>query len=274
MISLKKPLFIQNINTSTVFTIIVWLLIAWVLARPLKGIGEYTYSVIGSLVNSTFEEISQSKLQARELIQSREHVKEQSKKIELLEIKIKSLEDGIKERENLKNLLDLKKSIAYHSLASKVIGRTTDNWHKQIILDKGSNFQIMAGDSVLSKNGVIGQIVEVNKNTSIVQLISDPSYKIGCKVSPGNILGILSGKTNSTGLLEFIPVGTKIMAGDLVVTSGIANNDLFPAYPGGHPLGKVIKVSKRKSKQSDLYIEVKLSEDLNSLSNVLVFSPK
>ena len=49
---------------------------------------------------------------------------------------------------------------------------------------------------------------------------------------------------------------------------------LSPSYPPGHPVGRISKISKKKSKASDLYIEVKLSENLNSISDVLVFSPE
>lgn len=270
---LKKPLLIQNINPRTVFTIIVWLSIAWIFARPLKGTGELIYRIVGAAANNTFQGLLQSKTIADELIKSNVIANEQSKTISLLKIKINSLEDQLKEAKNLKSILSIKKQIRYKTTATKVIGRSPDNWHKQIILDKGENYLIMTGDSVLTKNGVVGQIVDVDKNTSVVQLISDPSFKLGCKVLKKNIIGILSGKTNSIGILEFIPAGTDITAGDVIVASGIRASDLPPSYPSGHPVGKVIKVSKKKSKASDLYIEVKLSENLNTLNNVLVFSP-
>ena len=266
-------IFSQNINPRAVFTIIIWLSIAWIFARPLKGTGEFIYKFTGSFTNNIFQELLQSKTTASELINSKTLANEQSKTISLLKIKVTSLEDQIQETKNIKSILDLNRHLSYKTIATKVIGRSPDNWHKQIILNKGANHMIMAGDSVLSKNGVIGQIVDVDKDTSTVQLISDPSFKLGCKVLKKNIIGILSGKTNSIGLLEFIPVGTDIKAGDVVVASGIRASDLPPTYPSGHPIGKVIKVSKKKSKASDLYIEVKLSENLNTLNNVLVFSP-
>lgn len=270
---IKKPLFVQSINPRTVLTIIIWLTIAWILARPLKGIGEHTYLFLGSITNNTLKSFLQSKSDLGELFKAKKIIKEQFNTISLLKIKINYLENQLKETENLKNLLNVRKQVSYRTITTSVIGRSADNWHKQIILDKGENYKIMPGDSVLSKRGIIGQIVEVNKNTSLVQLISDPSYKLGCKIVKKNTLGILSASTNTIGLLEFIPIGTDIMIGDIVVTSGIGTGDLPPTYPSGHIVGKITKVSRKKSKASDLYIEVKLSEDLNSLSDVLVFSP-
>ncbi|MBI3591845.1 MAG: rod shape-determining protein MreC [Candidatus Melainabacteria bacterium] len=271
--SFKKPLFIQNINPKAVFTIVIWLIVAWVLSRPLHGIGQHIYELLGTLTSSTFQNISKTKSNAEDLLKSKVLVSKQAKTISLLKIKMNYLENQIKETENLKGLLNLKRSLSYKTVCTNVIGRSADNWHKQIILDKGKEYNIMLGDSVLSAKGIIGQVVDVDKNISIVQLISDPSYKLGCKIAKKNILGILTGKTNSISIIQFIPVGSNVKTGDLVITSGIATGGLQPTYPTNHPIGKVSKVSKKKSKTSDLYIEVKLSEDLNSLSDVLVFSP-
>ena len=74
----------------------------------------------------------------------------------------------------------------------RIIGRSADNWHKQVIIDKGLNENIMIGDSVLSNRGIVGQIVEANKQTSTIQLISDPSFKLGCKIVDKDLIGIVS----------------------------------------------------------------------------------
>lgn len=269
----KKPILLVGINPRTIFTIIIILTVAWILSKPLKVVGESTYSFLGSRTNYIFHLISNTKEKIQELITTSNSRKEQIKNISFLKMKVNLLESELKEVNSLKNLLKLQKEINYKTVACNLIGRTPDNWHKQIIINKGGNYKIMVGDSVLTYKGIVGQIVEVSENTSIVQLVSDPSYRVGCKVLRNNILGILSGKTNDIGLLEFIPVDSKIMTGDIVVTSGLQSKDLLPAYPKAHPIGKVIKVSKKKKKASDLYIEVKLFEDLTTLSNVIVFSP-
>ncbi len=269
----KKPLFVQNIKPKTIFTIFLWLMIAWVLSKPLQEIGKTIYGSLGLLANNTFEVITHGKSITKELITSKRLAQEQAKTISLLKIKMNHLENQNKNINSLKELLDLKKKIQYKTFSANVIGRSPDNWHKQIIIDKGKDLNIKSGDSIISAKGIIGQVIEADKNTSVVQLISDPGYKLGCKIKKRNLLGILSGKTNLIGLLEFIPIGSKVKVGDSIETSGIASDGLSPSYPPGHPIGRISKISKKKSKASDLYIEVKLSENLNSISNVLVFSP-
>ena len=269
----RKLFFKQSINPKSVFNVLIFLAVIWILAKPLQGIGFFVYKYLGKTVNNFFNTVTVGTIAAKDFIKSEKTICSQAKIISLLKIKIAHSEEGLKEIEKLRNTLNLKKHIRYKTISSTVIGRSADSWHRQIILDKGLDFGIMIGDSILSSMGIVGQIIEVQKNNSIVQLISDPSYKLGCKIKKRDVLGILSGKTNSLGILKFIPIGTKVKIGDEVVTSGIATGGLLPTYPAGHPVGKIIKVSRKKKKSSDLYIEVKLSEDLNSLSDVLVFSP-
>ena len=270
---LKKQLFTLNVNPRTILTILIWLFAAWFLSRPLQSIGQNTYKLLGSGIYNAFYSISKTRSSAEELLKAKTLVKKQSNKISLLKAQINYLENEVKHHDNLKKLLNLKRDLNYKTIGASITGRSADNWHKQIILNKGANHNVMLGDSILSTEGVIGQVVNVNNDTSTVQLISDPSYKLGCKIARPNILGILTGKSNSICLINFIPVGSDIKIGDLVVTSGIRAGRLPPTYPPNHPVGRVSKVSKERSQASDLYIEVKLSEDLNSLSDVLVFSP-
>ena len=269
----KKPLFIQNLNPNTIFTIIIWITIAWILSRPLQSVGRNTYNTIGTIANNAFNVIASSQSSTQELINSKKLVKKQSHKIALLETKVNSLEDKAEKVDKLKNLLSLKRNIRYKTISSSVTGRSPDSWHKQIVIDKGLNSKIMLGNSVLSSLGVVGQVIEVNKDHSIVQLISDPSFKLGCRIKNKNVLGILSSKTKSIGQLEFIPIGTKIKIGDIVETSGIQTKHMYPTYPPGHPIGEIRKISRKTKRASDLYVEVKLFEDLTSLSEVLVFTP-
>ena len=267
-------MLLQNmISSKAVFNFVILLVLFWILARPLKGIGESIYFSAGSLANNSFQTIIKSKSGVNELLKAKQLLFEQDKTIIKLNLEINKLEDETNENKRLKSVLELKRRFNNHTIPAEVIGRTADNWHKQLILNKGKEENLMIGDSVISEKGVVGQIVEVNKNSAIVQLISDPSFKIGCKIADKNFYGILSGKTNSISLLEFLPVGTKVKRGDKVITSGISASGLSPTYPPGYPIGRINKVSKVRNKASDLYIEVKLSEDLTSLSKVLVFSP-
>ena len=271
----KKRIYIQQISPRVVFTILFCTLMIWILARPFQALGKWVYSQAGSFVSNITQLTTSIKSSTSDLLISKVLIKKQSDSISQLKLKIYQLENVLRKNGTKNQILNLQKKINFKTVAASVIGRSPDSWHKLIIIDKGINARLMTGDAVISPKGIVGQIIEVNNFSSIIQLISDPNFKLGCRIYNKNkdILGILSGKNNFSGTIEFVPIGTKIKLGDMVKTSGIKGVSSFPSYPPGFPIGKVNRISKKKNKASDLYVEVKLFEDLTSLDEVLVFSP-
>lgn len=268
----KNYQYFSSLNPKLIFNLILFVIVLWILAKPLHTIGFGIYTAFGTFINNSFLTLQDAKSNLEEIFSTKKLISEKNKEIRDLRFKLTNLEALGLENERLKKLLKISQEFSYKVVPANVVGRGPDNWHKQIILNKGTSAGIKVGDGIISEKGIVGQVVEVNKNNSTCQLISDPSFKIGCKIAGKEIIGILTGKSNSVGLLEFIPVGTKIKIRDKVVTSGISASGLSLTYPSGYPIGKVTKISKKTKNASDLYIEVKLFEDLTTLKEVLVYS--
>ena len=269
--AVKRFFFFQNISPKTFFTLLVVVLFFWVFSRPFIFVGELFYNFFGSVLSNSFQAVIQSKSATTDLINAKKIIAKQRKEISNLKLKVFYLHDETERTKRLERILDLKKEINYKTISASVIGRTSDNWHKQIVLNKGTQDGIMIGSSVITDKGVVGQVVEVANDLSITQLLSDPGFRLGSKIYGKDIIGILVGKSNNTALLNFIPAGSNVEVGDLVVTSGISTHGTSLTYPPGHLIGTVSKIIKKNKRASDLYVEVKLAERLNSLSEVLVF---
>ena len=271
----KKRFYIQQISPRTIFTILFCTLIVWILVKPIQSFGNWAYFQAGSFVSYFTQLTTNIKSTTSELLTSKTLIKEQSDIILQLRLKNYQLENLVKKNEARRETRSQQNKIHFQTVNAQIIGRSPDSWHKQTIINKGTDSRVMIGDSVISSKGIVGQVIEANKSSSIIQLVSDPNFKLGCRIhnKSKDTIGILSGKNNFSGTIEFIPIGTKIKIGDIVKTSGIKGINYFPAYPPGFPVGIVSKISKNKNKASDLYVEVKLFEDLTSLDEVLVFSP-
>lgn len=272
----SKKSFFNRINSggNSFVLIFLALIFLWILARPLRGIGEGIYFWSGRFLNSFVQSFSEAKSNINNILVANNTAIKQKRKISNLIVRNIYLENKYSEIVELSKLLELKSIFNYRTIASKVIGRTADNWHKQIILDKGLSDGIKQGNAVLTDRGLVGQVIELDKNSSIVELVSDPGFKVGCKILNKNILGITTGLNNKIAIVKYIPIDAEIAIGDLVVTSGISVKNSHPTYPQGYPIGRISKVSKNNQHGSDLYLEVRLFENLNSLNNVLVFSPQ
>ncbi|SFB16179.1 MULTISPECIES: rod shape-determining protein MreC [unclassified Bacillus (in: firmicutes)] len=157
-----------------------------------------------------------------------------------LESRVQKLE---KENEELRDILDKKDSLSdYKPLQATVIGRSPDNWHEMLIIDKGKTSDIEKNMAVITSKGLIGKVKNVNSFTSTVQLMSSDDAKI-------TISAIVQGDKNAYGfvdgydqekkmlLIKRIPYDAKIEKGQKVITSGLGG-----VFPAGLQIGKVVKV--------------------------------
>ena len=134
---------------------------------------------------------------------------------------------------------------SYKVVAARVIGRgSAATFSQTITLDQGSAAGIHKDMSVISANGLVGLVKSTTSSTSIVQLISDPNFKVGVQIARSQSIGILQGQGTNTYSLELLdPAGT-IVVGDKLVTNGSDGN--HPFVPGV-PVGQVTWVDHTTS---------------------------
>ena len=167
----------------------------------------------------------------------------------------------------LKGVLDLAGRGSYKVVAARVIGRgSATTFSQTITLDQGSSSGIRADMSVISANGLVGLVKTVTSSTSIVQLISDPNFKVGVRIARSQSIGILQGQGTNTYSLQLLdPAGT-ILVGDSLLTNGSDNN--HPFVPGV-PVGQVTWVDHTTSTLTQSG-DVKSYANLNDLGVVSV----
>ena len=140
----------------------------------------------------------------------------------------------------LKSVLDLAGRGNYKVAAARVIARgSASSFSQTITIDAGSSSGIRPDMTVISQNGLIGVVKSTTSSSSIVLLLSDPSFRVGVRVARSQSIGVLSGLgSNSYSLVLLDPAGV-IKAGDILLTNGSDNNR--PFVPGV-PVGVVVSV--------------------------------
>ena len=112
-----------------------------------------------------------------------------------------------------------------------VIGMDTNEKFGSFTINRGYMHGISANDPVITGEGLVGVVTQVNAISSRVITILDMSVKIGCYVSSTNDVGMLKNDVSKSvdGLTELtmLPRSTQAQEGDLVLTSG--SSDLFPS---------------------------------------------
>ncbi|WP_448526030.1 rod shape-determining protein MreC [Parathermosynechococcus lividus] len=118
-----------------------------------------------------------------------------------------------------------------------VIGRSSDQWWRFLLLGEGSRQGLNIGGVVIGNGGLVGRITSITPNTSRVMLLTDPASRIGVVVGRTRQMGILRGQLNQQVIVEFLEKDPKVQPKDTLFTSALSS--LFPA---GIPVGEVQSV--------------------------------
>lgn len=238
------------------------------LSGPVSGIVLTTHTWISGLFTKSAYQVQSTGHLAKQLLVASAKIKALEKLLAEKEIELTKLKQQTGQAETLRALLGLKNQMTMPTVAADVITRDPDNWFEQITIDKGSSEGIKVGSAVITSLGVVGQITSVSQNAAVVRLMSDPEQKIAVLIERINQPGVLSGHQKAPPTVDFIPVGTSVEVGDKVVALG--NGGIFPSR---HSIGKVSAV-RRDTNGTTLSIDVKPSENLLNLTQVLIVPPQ
>lgn len=168
-------------------------------------------------------------------------------KIEKLQAENDKLRLSLQNRKNadallkqLKGVLDLAGTAGYKVVGAKVISQgSTTSFTQTISIDVGSNSGVRSNMTVLSSYGLVGVVKYVYPNSALVQLASDPAFRIGARIAGSQQIGILSGQGTRRGVLQLLDNRTQIKKGDVLLARGSQGGR--PFVPGV-PIGSVTDV--------------------------------
>jgi len=168
------------------------------------------------------------------------------------------------ENARLRALIQFKERSPWNLTTAEVIGREHTLWSRTLLLDKGHQEGIQIGQAVITPVGLVGRISEVGRSTSRSILITDPHFRVAATVSRPRLSGLVMGRSPGECLLTYVPPGTELKSGDLIVTSGGLS-----FCPGGIPIGSISTVF---SSSSDLYRSARFrpAAELGSIEEVMV----
>lgn len=153
-----------------------------------------------------------------------------------LKSEVSNLKNKLIEYENIKNenkalkdSLDIKeKNPDFKIVEANVIIRDTYSKFYSFSIDKGEFDGIKLKDYVITKDGLVGIITQVTKNSSVVSTILDPVVNIGAFSVNSSDTGVLNGDSSlvkdNKVKFKYISKNNTIKPGDILVTSGVALN--------------------------------------------------
>ena len=140
----------------------------------------------------------------------------------------------------LKGVLNLAGTAGYDVVNAKVISQgSTTSFTQTITIDAGTSSGVRANMTVLSGYGLVGVVKYAYRNSALVQLASDPAFKIGARIAGTQQIGILSGQGTRKGVLQLLDNTTQVRKGDALLARGSQNGRPLVL---GVPIGEVTSV--------------------------------
>jgi rod shape-determining protein MreC len=153
--------------------------------------------------------------------------------------------------------------LAPDGIAATVIGFDPENAERTITIDKGLRDGIARDDGVMTGDGVVGRVVEVDPLSSKVLLIDDPTSRLPALVQRGRWWAIAVG-TQTRVKLRFVSQDAKLRAGDVVVTGE------GRSFHAGVTIGHIRSIDPMNAGALDQSAVVDPAADLGALTRVLV----
>ncbi|MEP6885793.1 MAG: rod shape-determining protein MreC [Gammaproteobacteria bacterium] len=192
----------------------------------------------------------------RESVTTRDALRADKTKLEselrMAQFRLQRYEALEAESQRLRALRDNTAGVADRFVIGNVMGVDLDAFRERVLVDRGSQDGVFIGQAVLDAGGVFGQVARVGQLTAEVILVSDATHAIPVQINRNGLRTIAVG-TGDMGRLKlpYLPTSADVIAGDLLVTSGLGGG-----FPAGYPVGTVAAV-KRDPAQSLADIDVK-----------------
>lgn len=143
------------------------------------------------------------------------------------------------ENQRLRALQEASDSVEGHILTAEIINISSDPGSRRVLINRGAQHGVQAGQALLDAYGLMGQVVEVLPFTSWVMLITDSRHGTPVQVNRSGERAIARGSRGEIPELEleYVPDTSDIVAGDLLVSSGLGQR-----FPKDYPVAEVTSV--------------------------------
>ena len=160
----------------------------------------------------------------------------------------------------------VKQFLQYRYLSAKIIGNSTFLPQNYITLHRGSDQGVLLNMAVVGTDGLIGTVVGVSKNMSLVMSLLHKQSKVIAVLKKGSGLGEITwdGRDPRYLVLRKIPKTVVVKKGDEVVSSPYSDK-----FPPGSRIGWVEEVTQ--DQETNTYVlKVRAAVDFSNVQHAFI----
>jgi rod shape-determining protein MreC len=143
------------------------------------------------------------------------------------------------ENERLRKLLAVKEREKAKGQVAQILYTARDPFSRKVIIDKGQQSGILAGQPAIDEAGVVGQVTRVFAFSAEITLITDKDQAVPVQIVRSGQRSVVFGLGNGQLELRYMPTNADIQVGDILVTSGLDG-----VYLPGFPVAKVVNIER------------------------------
>jgi rod shape-determining protein MreC len=134
------------------------------------------------------------------------------------------------ENERLRRLLTVNEREKAGGQVAQIMYTARDPFSRRIVIDKGQQSGIVAGQPAIDDAGVVGQVTRVFPFSAEITLITDKDQAVPVQIVRSGQRSVVFGLGNGQLELRYIPANADVQVGDLLVTSGL-DGIFLPGFP-------------------------------------------
>jgi rod shape-determining protein MreC len=145
------------------------------------------------------------------------------------------------ENERLKQLLTYAEPLPGPKIPARVVGVNPVAKLLSVRISSGERQGVLQGMSVVTPDGIVGQVIRTTGGYADVALVTDPQSRVGVRVQRSRARGTAAGTGSGPLKLENMLRTEDVENGDLIITSGTDS-----VYPPGLVVGRVANLEKKE----------------------------
>jgi len=171
------------------------------------------------------------------------------------------------ENGRLRSALGYRQRSQFKLVPARILARDASTWWNTVKIDRGSDDGLDADQPVITDGGLVGKTTTVDRDISMVLLVSDEACKVAALVEGTPERGIVSGERLASQMepllqLSFLSKDAGLQPGQRVLTSGAGG-----VFPDGLLVGAVKEFHRR---ELDGRAVIRPAVDLGRLQEVFV----
>ena len=154
---------------------------------------------------------------------------------------VQALGEARAENERLRQLLSYTEKVPGAEIPARVVGVNPVAKLLSVRISSGENQGVSQGMSVVTPDGIVGQVIRTTGGYADVALVTDPQSRVGIRVQRSRARGTAAGAGRGPLKLENMLRTEDVEDGDLIITSGTDG-----VYPPGLVVGRVANLEKKE----------------------------